>query len=187
MMPNISQSGVEKSDCYFGSVVRNVGSNTGDCWMQMAGWRFGLRVGTLNPAQLPEFGMHCLTVGFGSDTPYSNPHLAAYSLCDLGQIFLLLRASAWARVLSTQHAKEGVTDDKDSLILPANKNHCSLQNQRGGRSRMRRNNNRPLAPRENETIQGSLFLPPPPPCNLAGFRERERVRTLCLLSYPCRT
>lgn len=32
MMPNISQSGVAKSDCYFGSVVCNVGSNFGDCW-----------------------------------------------------------------------------------------------------------------------------------------------------------
>lgn len=45
MAPNISQSGVERSDFSLGNVECNVGANVAGCWMQMAGWRFGLKVG----------------------------------------------------------------------------------------------------------------------------------------------
>lgn len=63
--------GVERSGFYF--------ENIEGWWIQTANTLgSGLTVGrTLNPSQLPEWGMGCLILGPGSDTPRCNPALAA--------------------------------------------------------------------------------------------------------------
>lgn len=85
-MPNVCQREVEWSDFYLGNAAGKAGSKVGAarCRRRAVDWG-SKQGGTLNPSECPEFGMHGLITGLGSDASCSNPRLAAYLLCDLGQ------------------------------------------------------------------------------------------------------
>lgn len=85
-MPNVCQREVEWSDFYLGNAAGKAGSKVGAarCRRRAVDWG-SKQGGTLNPSEWPEFGMHGLITGLGSDASCSNPRLAAYLLCDLGQ------------------------------------------------------------------------------------------------------